>query len=77
MDDPRQGNGWEAWGNHVLIDGKRQDDCIQDHQKMINALQVELGMIKGKASLYSGITALAVSIVTGVLASIIYNAIVK
>lgn len=76
MDDPKI-NGWNAWGKHVLIELERRLDDCKDQQKMINALQVELGMIKGKASLYSGITALAVSIVTGVLASIIYNAIVK
>lgn len=77
MDDPRQGNGWEAWGNHILIELQhRLDDC-KDQQKMINALQIEIGMIKAKAVGYGGLAAFAVSIVTGVLASIVYNAIVQ
>lgn len=73
MDDSRKGNGWVAWCNQVLKDQDKQEDCIQDQQKMITALQVEVAVIKVKVSIYG----FAAGIIAGVLASIIYNAIAK
>ena len=62
MEAPRGGNGWEAWGNHVLKELERLDECNTEQQKMITALQVEQGMLKTKSGIWGGIAGLIPSL---------------
>jgi len=75
--DEGNSNGWASWGKHVLKEQERQEGCIQDFQKLLTAIQVEIGMIKVKASLYGGLFGLFVGIIAGVIASFIYNTLAK
>lgn len=62
METPRGLNGWEAWGNHVLKELERLDDCDTAQQKVITALQVEQAMLKVRSGVWGAIAGLIPSL---------------
>lgn len=57
-------NGWPEWKNVVTIglaDGKKVD---AEQQKLIQALQIEIAVIKVKSTLWGGIAGLVPSLAT-------------
>ena len=73
METPGSGNGWEAWGKHVLKEQERQDICIKDQEQRIKEMEIGFGLIKAKVATIGFLLGIAGSI----LASVIYNAIAK
>ena len=71
------GNGWAAWGKHVLKEQERQDECIKEQGKSIAGIQVDLGMMKGKAFGFGSLGGIITGIITSLLATLIYNALAK
>ena len=45
-------NGWHEWGRHVLKELERLNDCYDDQVKLIQAMQVEIAMLKIKAGVW-------------------------
>jgi hypothetical protein len=52
-------NGWVVWGKHVLLDLKRQNDCILDLTTEISKLRTDLATVKTELKIKSGIWGIA------------------
>jgi hypothetical protein len=63
MEAPGQsGNGWTEWGKFVLKELERLNDCYEEQQKLLQQIQVEIGMLKVKSSIWGGIAGLIPSL---------------
>lgn len=52
MAEDHAANGWAEWGKFVLKELERLNDCYDDQMKLIQALQVDIAMLKVKSGIW-------------------------
>jgi hypothetical protein len=51
------GNGWDEWNKHVLIELKRLNLDIKDVNKSLKNIEIEIAMLKVKSSFWGAMGA--------------------
>ena len=64
---PSGSNGWTEWGNHVLRELERLNDCANDLALEIGKLKVENAILKIKSGIWGAIGALIPILITYIL----------
>ncbi len=52
---PTKDDGWQEWSKYVLTELERNHEDHKSIMKALNAIQVELGMLKVKAGLWGAL----------------------
>lgn len=48
-------NGWHEWGKYVLKELERLNDCYEEQMKLIQAIQIDVAMLKVKAGIWDAL----------------------
>jgi len=51
------GNGWAKWGQHVLLELTRQNQCINDLADEVGKIKIENAVLKLKSGIWGAIGA--------------------
>lgn len=55
MGEERAANGWSEWGKFVLKELERLNDCYTEQIKLIQAVQIDIAMLKVKAGMWGAL----------------------
>lgn len=64
---PGATNGWAKWGQHVLAELQRQNECIRELNKEVQTLKIDNAILKLKSGIWGAIGALIPIIIAIVL----------
>ncbi len=70
MPDPNDNNGWNEWSRHVLAELKRQNDAIENIEKNLGKISIDIAMLQVKAGVWGAIAGMIPVIIALIVMSL-------